>query len=242
METASCQCLKGTFPPLRPGKDTYCIRPTPRCGAGWLSTAVTAKAERKDNMRTSGGLDFGTSNVAHCGGFHSPASITHSPCKRLCAVSPDTLWKWSFSGTTLYPLERDSVKSSNSLQELTEEQRLRKLSTRGRRGPEPGGSRAGSAQLVLVLHSPTPTSSSWPLTRGAAVSRAVGCVPSAGHSSGRPGLARPRDGRTVPASSTTQSVPLLLLPEKRQETYALRPNLEGKGAAVPPPPSHSQGR
>lgn len=35
--------------------------------------------------------------------------------------------------SNFYPLESDSEKSSKSLQELADEQRLRKLSTRGRR-------------------------------------------------------------------------------------------------------------
>lgn len=50
-----------------------------------------------------------------------------------------------------------------------------------------------------------------PITGGAAVSGAVGRVPSAGHGSRGPSLASPGDRRTVPASSAAQSVPLLLL-------------------------------
>lgn len=38
-----------------------------------------------------------------------------------------------FPQPKFYPLGRDPEKSSNSLQELADEQRLRKLSTRGRR-------------------------------------------------------------------------------------------------------------
>lgn len=46
--------------------------------------------------------------------------------RRLCVGGP-------FRRPKFYPLGRDSEKSSNSLQELADEQRLRKLSTRGRR-------------------------------------------------------------------------------------------------------------
>jgi hypothetical protein len=65
-----------------------------------------------------------------------------------------------------------------------------------------------------------PPPGSRPVTRGAAVPRAVSCVPSASHGGGRPGLARPCGGRPITASPTAQSVPLLL-PGKRERKCPL---------------------
>lgn len=112
--------------------------------------------------------------------FQSPGLHTISQPKPVSSL-PDTHLGWPFR-CPFYPLERDSEKSSNSLQELADEQRLRKLSTRGGAGV----SLAAAPSLARSLQQ-LPEA----VTRGAAVSGAVSCVPSASHGGRGPGLARP---------------------------------------------------
>ena len=63
------------------------------------------------------------------------SSLHHpiSPQKSVLNLPRHPFGGGPFPQPKFYPLGRDSEKSSNSLQELADEQRLRKLSTRGRR-------------------------------------------------------------------------------------------------------------
>lgn len=103
-------------------KATHRIGPTQGCGAGPLPT-VAADARGRNGGRWEGSSATPTSPSP---GFKAPS--LHFPA-RLFPVSPR---RQSFPPAQVYPLERDSEKSSNSLQELADEQRLRKLSTRER--------------------------------------------------------------------------------------------------------------
>lgn len=111
------------------GKDTHRVAPTPGCGAGRLPSA--ANADRKEysgtSLRSRGHLPPRPP-------WWLPGSRLHYPVSLQKTVS--SLPRYPFRGGPVprpkfYPLGRDSEKSSNSLQELAEEQRLRKLSTRG---------------------------------------------------------------------------------------------------------------
>lgn len=75
---------------------------------------------------------FGPSHHTLLRGFKSPS--LNFPAKDCCQSPQPPVWGCPFLQPKFYPLGRDSEKSSKSLQELADEQRLRKLSTRGRRG------------------------------------------------------------------------------------------------------------
>ena len=119
-----CPCL-----PQGLRNDTHRIGPAQGCGTGELP-AVLARAKEggiKDQWEQS--LAPPTSPSSGVSKLH------HSVCLQKTVPShPGCLYVGGpFRQPKFYPLGRDSEKSSNSLQELADEQRLRKLSTRGRR-------------------------------------------------------------------------------------------------------------
>lgn len=111
------------------GKDSHRVGPTPGCGAGGLPT--TSPADRKEYSRSSrwslGHLPPRPSWRFQGSSLHHPVSLQ----KTVSGLPRHPSGTSPFPGPKFYPLGRDSEKSSNSLQELADEQRLRKLSTRG---------------------------------------------------------------------------------------------------------------
>lgn len=91
-----------------------------------MAMAVDTERRGRSTEGPMGGV-FGTSHLTLLWGLKAPS--LNFPTKDRFR-SPRTLsGGGSFPQPKFYPLGRDSEKSSNSLQELADEQRLRKLST-----------------------------------------------------------------------------------------------------------------
>lgn len=171
-----------------PRKDTHCIEPTPRGGAGRLPAAVNAERRGlSEPMRKV----WGTSHLALSQAFKAPASITQSPLKRVFRISPDIRLEAVLSPSPSFTLEGGTRRNP-----LT---RCRSWRTSSGCGNCPLGGDGECEPRALATVLPSPPAS--PVTRGAAVSGAVSRVSSTSHRCRRPSLARPGDRWAVPTSS-----------------------------------------